>query len=112
MVAARLHRMLALGRSRLAPLVSPRASSVPVRWIRKTEVFDQDQICLFVTYAPGGKIPAHSLFHARAWVKAGFKLTLIVAVDEFESYAPSPDLNFADGLCLRLNQGYDFGAWA
>jgi lipopolysaccharide biosynthesis protein len=65
-----------------------------------------------VTYAPDGRIPGHSLFHAAAWSRLGFKVTLIVVVDEFESFVADTHTDFAAGLCVRLNEGYDFGAWA
>src|SRR5215469_14625115 len=89
-----------------------RATSVPVIWVRNPAIFDQDCICLFVTYAPMGKIPSYSLVHAREWARAHFKVVLIVVVDEFDLYKPGPETDFASGLCVRLNMGYDFGAWA
>jgi lipopolysaccharide biosynthesis protein len=65
-----------------------------------------------VTYASRGKILPHSLFHAKAWAHAGFKVNLTVVLDELESFQWSQDLAFASGTLLRLNRGYDFGAFA
>jgi lipopolysaccharide biosynthesis protein len=73
---------------------------------------DRDHVCLFVTYAPDGKIPAHALFHARSWAEAGFKVNLTVILDQLENFTASEKLAFAAGVLLRANQGYDFGAWA
>jgi lipopolysaccharide biosynthesis protein len=88
------------------------ASSVPIKWVRNYRVLFGDRICLFVTYAPGGRIPSHSLFHAREWARSGFNVTLIIVLDKLEMYQPTSATDFAHGLCLRLNEGYDFGAWA
>jgi lipopolysaccharide biosynthesis protein len=101
-----------LKRSRLAPIFGGLASSVPFRWIRKPTILSGDQVCLFVTYTPDGTIPAHALFHARAWAEAGFKVNLTVVLDRLEKFSSSQDLAFAAGVLLRANQGYDFGAWA
>jgi lipopolysaccharide biosynthesis protein len=101
-----------LKRSWLAPIVGGLASSAPLRWIRKPTILDDDQVCLFVTYAPDGTIPAHALFHARSWGEAGFKVNLTVVLDHLENFIMSQDLAFAAGVLLRANQGYDFGAWA
>jgi lipopolysaccharide biosynthesis protein len=83
-----------------------------MRWIRKPVIRDQDRCCFFVTYAPKGLIPPHSLFHARSWCEQGFKTVVIVVVDDLLAYAPGSELDFAHAVCIRSNQGYDFGAWA
>jgi lipopolysaccharide biosynthesis protein len=80
--------------------------------MRGPRVLFGDRVCLFVTYAPGGRIPSHSLFHAREWARSGYNVTLIVVLDELDLYQPTFATDFAQGLCLRVNDGYDFGAWA
>ena len=88
------------------------ATAVRMRWLRKPVICDQDRYCFFVTYAPSGTVPNHSLFHARSWSEQGFKVLVIVVVDDLHGYVAGPDLDFADAVCVRLNRGYDFGAWA
>lgn len=83
-----------------------------MRWLRKPVIGDQDRYCFFVTYAPHGVVPAHSLFHARSWSEQGFKVLVIVVVDNLRGYVAGPELDFADAVCVRANRGYDFGAWA
>jgi lipopolysaccharide biosynthesis protein len=109
-----LHRRILsrLKRSWLAPVIGGLASSVPFRWVRKPTILDQDQLCLFVTYARDGKIPAHALFHARSWAEAGFKVNLTIILDSLENFVTPSNLDFAAGVLLRANEGYDFGAWA
>ena len=88
------------------------ATAVRMRWLRKPVIRDQDRYCFFVTYAPNGTVPPHSLFHARSWCEQGFKVVVIVVVDDLQAYASGPDLDFAEAVCVRSNRGYDFGAWA
>lgn len=101
-----------LKRSWLAPIVGGMASSVPSQWVRKPTIQNGDQVCLFVTYAADGNIPAHALFHARAWADAGFKVNLTVVLDDLERFSMTDSCGFAAGIFLRANEGYDFGAWA
>jgi len=101
-----------LRRSWLAPVTGGLASSIPFRWIRKPTLVDGDQLCLFVTYTGDGRVSEHALFHARAWAEAGFKVNLTIVLESLESFAMDTDLAFAAGVLLRLNLGYDFGAWA
>ncbi len=96
---------------RIAHFARP-ARAVPSRWLRTATVQKGDRVCLFVTYAPKGRIGAHALFHARAWARAGFKVILTVVLDDLDRFAVGAELDFASGVFSRLNLGYDFGAWA
>ena len=99
-------------RSWLPSFIRPSATRIPFRWVRIPEILHGDRVCIFVSYARQGKIPDHSLFHARAWQQHGYKTTLVIVLDDF-GYVPSQHYtDFASGLCVRLNRGYDFGAWA
>jgi lipopolysaccharide biosynthesis protein len=82
------------------------------RWVREPGSLAKSEACVFVCYAPNNTIPAHALFHARAWASAGFRVILIVALDEPDAFRVGDDLDFADAILLRQNAGYDFGAWA
>jgi lipopolysaccharide biosynthesis protein len=54
----------------------------------------------------------HSVDHARAWHDAGFEVVTVVIVDSLTSPIDTEPLNFANAVLLRVNRGYDFGAWA
>lgn len=69
-------------------------------------------MCVFVSYAPENVLPRHSLFHARAWGNAGFKVIIVLNSNSYDSDVALNDLGFASGLLIRENRGYDFGAWA
>lgn len=96
----------------MVEFVTPSNSTVQSRWMRSPELGNGAEVCIFVTYAPDSIVPEHSRFHARAWAKAGFQLVLVVNTDRFEINARTDDLEFASGVLMRENRGYDFGAWA
>jgi lipopolysaccharide biosynthesis protein len=54
----------------------------------------------------------HSVDHARAWHDAGFKVVIVVIVDSLTSPIDTAQLDFANAVLLRVNSGYDFGAWS
>ncbi|WP_174284533.1 rhamnan synthesis F family protein [Sphingomonas bacterium] len=80
------------------------------RWLKRPCGLARET-CLFVTVATGGCVPEHALVHARAWQASGMSVILIVASDHLAAIKED-DLQFADGILLRENRGYDFGAWA
>ncbi|KPF77855.1 hypothetical protein IP88_05205 [alpha proteobacterium AAP81b] len=85
---------------------------VPARWWREPALSGGEEVCVFVTVAPGARIAPHNLFHARAWAAAGFR-TIVVLIGDDITAEPDPDeIDFAAGVLLRANLGYDFGAWA
>jgi len=90
---------------------TPRNSRVRCRWLRDPELTGGSEACIFVTYAPNGNVAEYSRFHARAWAEAGFSVILVVNTDTFEP-VEMDDLDFASGVLVRDNRGYDFGAWA
>lgn len=92
--------------------VTPSNSTVQSRWVRSPQLGNGAEVCIFITYAPDSIIPEYSRFHARAWKHAGFQVVLVVNTDRFDSDAPTDDLEFASGVLMRENRGYDFGAWA
>ena len=93
-------------------LTASPVADTPAEWRIAPRIEAGDEVCLFLTYAAGGRIAAHALYQARAWAQAGFKLVLVVTIDELAGFDSQPDLGFASGMLLRLNRGYDFGGWA
>ena len=91
---------------------TPKNTTVAVRWLRPAEILPGDEVCIFVAYAPGSNIPEHSLFHARAWADAGFRVVVVVNTNHFAEDPNASVLSFAAGVLVRENRGYDFGAWA
>lgn len=91
---------------------TPDNSTVRSRWARAPELSDAAEVCIFVSYAPGGIVPAYSRFHARAWADAAFRVIVVLNTDAFDQDIETDDLSFASGVLVRENRGYDFGAWA
>jgi hypothetical protein len=87
-------------------------SSVRSRWVRTPPAYPNGEVCLFVSYAPGNVVPEYSRFHARAWADAGFSVILVLNTTSFDGDVRTDDLEFASGVLVRENLGYDFGAWA
>jgi lipopolysaccharide biosynthesis protein len=96
----------------MVEFVTPSNSTVRGRWLRSPEFSDSREVCIFVTYAAGSIVPDYSLFHARAWAEAGFRVILVMNTDVFDKDLQTGDLDFASGVLVRENRGYDFGAWA
>jgi lipopolysaccharide biosynthesis protein len=67
-------------------------------------------VCLFASHARTPLLKRHVLYHCRQLRAAGFKVVVALNVDLFgEDVKAPPDI---DGLVLRENNGFDFGAWA
>lgn len=98
--------------ARILELFTPRNETVGSRWLRSAGLKSGDEVCVFVSYAPGSVVPKHSLFHARAWADAGFRVILALNTDSFARDPDMAALDFASAVLVRENRGYDFGAWA
>lgn len=96
----------------LIELVTPANTTVGSRWLRVPQLGEAPEVCIFMSYAPQGVMPEHSRFHARAWAEAGFVVVIVLNTDSFDLDVPIDDLDFASGVLVRENRGYDFGAWA
>lgn len=72
----------------------------------------EGDVCIFVTLARGGVLQPHSLFHMQAWHAQGWQVVLVVILDDFDAFDRLQVPPFAEGVLLRRNRGYDFGAWA
>jgi lipopolysaccharide biosynthesis protein len=102
-------RLVRALRRRLAPL----ASHVPRQWRVRPTFADNAEVCLFVTYSPNQKLSDYAAFHARAWAAQGFATVIVMCVDGLlDDFAMDPGFDFASGVLLRENRGYDFSAWA
>lgn len=115
-MSRRLHALLRLPARifrhlrRMGPLGDP--LRVPYRWLRKPDGLTDREVCLFMTFDRSGDVPRHARDHATAWVANGYVVVMIIAVDDLKSAGRFDELDFAGGIILRENVGYDFGAWA
>lgn len=91
---------------------APDIAEVRNHWLLHPDLGPDEEICLFVAFAPGSVIPSHSLYQARAWADAGFRVVMLVISDAFSQNPRVKIPTFASGLNVRENRGYDFGAWA
>jgi lipopolysaccharide biosynthesis protein len=85
---------------------------VETRTILAPKEMSQKCVCVFVSYSPTGHIKPHVKHHLDALNSVGFQCVLVLVVDRFvnKSYRfPSQQLA---GCVIRLNAGFDFGAWA
>lgn len=96
----------------MVELITPSNRKVRSRWLRAPQLERGDNVCIFVSYASDSVMPAYSRFQARAWSKAGFRLIIVLNTDSFGDDPRADELDFASGILLRENRGYDFGAWA
>ena len=85
---------------------------LPVRWLRRLETRSCSKLCVFVVLSRHGDILPHSVDHARAWKQAGYGLLVVIVASSLTEEVDIHTLDFADGILLRANIGYDFGAWA
>jgi lipopolysaccharide biosynthesis protein len=97
--------------AKVLELVAPRICVVKCRWLRRPAIADGDKICIFVAYAPTESLSGHAAYHAQAWASAGFKVIVVLNVEDFHG-KPAKEIPFAAGVLVRENRGYDFGAWA
>lgn len=74
--------------------------------------FDGQEVCLFVAHAPLGAVQDCTLTYLAELRRAGLRVVLCLVVDDL---AIPFDLRLServDGIILRENGGFDFGAWA
>ena len=101
----------------IAGLFAAPFDRVGSKWARRPASLAGAQVCLFVTLAISGAksdyCSEHGLYHAKRWAEAGFQVIVIIVCDDPLGFVvPEEALAFADGILLRANRGYDFGAWA
>ncbi|WP_230280146.1 rhamnan synthesis F family protein [Croceicoccus sp. Ery15] len=77
-------------------------------WLTPKPSTDAEKLCLFVTYAPNGRIPFRAIRHAETWRSSGYSIVFIIALD---NYSEHPDVPFGHAI-KRENIGHDLAAWA
>lgn len=97
-------------RVRLRSLFAAKPSTVPGYWRSGPVSVSGRQIVLFVTYAANAQITDNARHQITAWQREGFDVVTIVAVDNLEQ--ARDEMYPGDQVLVRLNVGYDFGAWA
>lgn len=88
-------------------------SGLDVRHVvaKKTRFSTCDEVALFVTHAPGGRLKPHGLPYMKLLKGTGLLVMLVVVADRPLELLEE-EVATADGIIVRDNAGYDFGAWA
>lgn len=97
----------------LGRVPSPHCVSIDVRHVvaKKARLAANDEVALLVTHAPGGRLRPHVLPYMKQLRAAGLSVVLVVVVDRPLEMLDE-EIATADGVIVRDNAGYDFGAWA
>jgi lipopolysaccharide biosynthesis protein len=78
-----------------------------------TQSFKGQELCLFVSYSATPCIKPHVAHHIQALKNAGIRVILIINTDHTESECDFKEwTSMLDGLFIRENIGFDFGAWS
>lgn len=70
------------------------------------------EACLFVTHCPLGAPSDYTLTYLEELKRAGLLVIACLVVDDLSIPVADSVFALADGVLLRENGGYDFGAWA
>lgn len=70
------------------------------------------EVCLFVTHCPLGAPLEYTLTYIEALKRAGLLVIVCLAAEDLTIPVADPIMDWADGVLIRENSGYDFGAWA
>lgn len=70
------------------------------------------EICLFVTHCPLGVPLEYTLIYLHELKRAGLLVIVCVVVEDLSTPVADGVFDLVDGVLLRENGGYDFGAWA
>lgn len=79
--------------------------------VREMSLRPGEEVALMVTHAPAGRLKPHVLPYIDQFAGTGLKTLLIVIADR-PLELRSSERTCADGIIVRDNAGYDFGAWA
>jgi GT2 family glycosyltransferase/tetratricopeptide (TPR) repeat protein len=88
------------------PQLGQRCIQEPLRSVASREV------CLFVTHCPLGAPLEYTLTYLRELRRAGLLVIACLVVDDLSIPVDHRVMELTDGVLLRENGGYDFGAWA
>ena len=72
----------------------------------------RDELALFVTHSPQGRLQPHVLHYLRSLRRQGISVVLIVAADRPFEATDRALFEAVDALFVRENKGFDFAAWA
>ncbi|WP_375391724.1 rhamnan synthesis F family protein [uncultured Sphingomonas sp.] len=97
--------------SRARRLYARHRPGARTRWLKRPALAPRPT-CVFVTFARGQEVSAHAVHHLRAWTDAGWQTVVVVVSDDPARVRCRDQLASADAVLLRLNSGYDFGAWS
>jgi len=97
---------------RFCLFLSKNASKIPNYWLKKPTELEDKSLCFFVTYAANNQLSRVASLSIKSWNEAGYLVILIINIDEYPSVYISDELDFCEGVLIRKNLGYDFGAWA
>lgn len=115
------HHFLPFARKHLArALKNPSLAQIdlgnpvyPLTVVRRPTVdFAGKEVCLFVAYAPDGRLLPGALMLVKALVDAGLTVVVCCAVNKMETSIDIEGLNDAAAILKRKNGGYDFAVWA
>jgi hypothetical protein len=70
------------------------------------------ELCLFVTHCPLGAPHEYTLTYLAELKRAGLLVIVCLVVEDLTIPVADGLMDLADGVLLRENGGYDFGAWA
>lgn len=93
-------------------IFSEYATDIERKWLKKDTELSGCDVCIFVSYVQNGRVAEDVSYQLQAWKSAGFKIVLVLTVDDEYYDNLEYDFNLVDGLLIRRNKGYDFGAWA
>lgn len=91
---------------------SRRLSAPALRALRGMDLAGTEPVCLFVAYAPDGRLFDHTVHYCADLRRAGMRLVLVVVTDRPDLTCRDPGSAAADAVMVRENAGYDFAAWA
>ena len=80
--------------------------------VLKHDIDTTKDVCLFVTHSSDCTIKPHVSYHVRALMNAGFQVVLICNTDRIALAKRMMAFKAPNGIVVRSNEGFDFGAWA
>lgn len=79
--------------------------------VKEINLAPGEEVAVLVTHAPAGRLKPHVLPYMKQLSGAGLKILLVVIADR-PLELRDIERKGADGIIVRDNVGYDFGAWA
>lgn len=93
-------------------LPAPLEEDAALRLQRAFAPVEGRPVCLFMAYAPDGRLFPHTVRYCADLRAQGLQVLLVMATDRTDLRALDPGPDAADGLLVRGNAGFDFAAWA